>query len=266
MKALRSEFLKTFTTRTWWILALLMALYVAFTATILAFAFSGIAGLASEELVFLDSSDTARSVYSTALSVGYVFPLLVGALAVTGEFRHHTIVPTFLTIARRGTALGAKLISQCIIGFLFGLIAFGSTIIAALIILTANGHTTGLGEVETWLMILRGVVAMGIWAMIGVGLGSLVPNQAAVLVIAIAFTQFLEPILRMVAMFSPVSAKIGSFLPGAASDAFCGSSAFSVMQMGSSSLQWWAGCLVLLAYAGVFAALGYLLRWRRDVD
>jgi len=35
---------------------------------------------------------------------------------------------------------------------------------------------------------------------------------------------------------------------------------------GAAGPQWWAGGLVLLAYALVLLALGHLLSWRRDVS
>ncbi|MGO7984167.1 hypothetical protein ACC691_40745, partial [Rhizobium johnstonii] len=41
-------------------------------------------------------------IYGFAVSVGYVFPVLLGALATTGEFRHETLTPTFLAAARGG--------------------------------------------------------------------------------------------------------------------------------------------------------------------
>ena len=47
-----------------------------------------------------------------------------------------------------------------------------------------------------------------------VGLGTLVTNQVAALVIVIAFTQFVEPILRVAASLSDITANIGKFLPG----------------------------------------------------
>ena len=89
---------------------------------------------------------------------------------------------------------------------------------------------------------------MALWATIGVGLGSLVPNQVAAIVIVIAFTQFVEPILRLAASLNDVTATIGQFLPGAASDALVGASFYSIASVGAAeSLDWWQGGLVLLA-------------------
>ena len=109
---------------------------------------------------------------------------------------------------------------------------------------------------------------MAIWALIGVGLGALIPSQVAAIVIVLAFTQFVEPIQRLVSSFWDWTAGIAQYLPGAAGDALVGSSIFT--NLGGMSgetqvLDWWQGGLVLLAYAVVAGAIGYLTSWRRDV-
>ena len=51
-------------------------------------------------------------------------------------------------------------------------------------------------------------------------------------------------------------------------DALVGSSIFTVMGTGSGPvavLDWWQGGLVLLGFAILAAAIGYLTSWRRDV-
>jgi ABC-2 type transport system permease protein len=100
-----------------------------------------------------------------------------------------------------------------------------------------------------------------------VGLGALVPNQVAAIVIVIAFTQFVEPILRLAASLSEVTASIGRFLPGAASDALVGASFYSIASAGGTqSLDWWQGGLVLLAIGVLATLIGGATTWRRDVQ
>jgi hypothetical protein len=97
-----------------------------------------------------------------------------------------------------------------------------------------------------------------------------VRNQVAAVVGVIAFTQFLEPILRTVAGFVDSVADAARFLPGAASDALVGASIYSSLNSATGDtvapLEWWAGGLVLLAYGTVLLLLGYLFSWRRDVS
>lgn len=272
-QASKAEFIKVFSTKSWWIIAIIMFLYIAFTAGLIA----GMLSLSDEMATALsaagsDSVQIAPMIYGIALSVGFVFPLLVGALSVTAEYRYHTIVPTFLTVAKRPIALVAKLWTQFLFGLLFGVIAFVASILASVFFLAGAGIDTGLSDPETWLGFLRSILTMALWSAIGVGVGSIIPNQAAVLIIIIGFTQFLEPILRAVSMLNETAATIGQFLPGAVSDAVGGSSFYSMTMMGGSgtsgsfSLSWWGAGLIMLAYALVASLIGYWVRWSRDVN
>ena len=129
VRALASEFQKVFTTRMWWLLAILLVAYVAF----LAGGLGAFLGWASENPdAAADAGNTtippgeflAPLIYSFASSVGYVFPVLLGALAVTGEFRHKTLTPTFLAEPNRSLVLGAKFGSHLVLGAGLGVIAF----------------------------------------------------------------------------------------------------------------------------------------------
>ncbi|QAY72455.1 ABC transporter permease [Agromyces protaetiae] len=275
MRALASEFQKVFTTRMWWVLLIVLAAYVAFMSGGLG-AFFGWVTANPEQAAAAGGGggtglppglDLAPLLYSFASSVGYVFPVLLGALAVTSEFRHKTLTPTFLATPNRGAVLSAKLVSQLVFGALFGVVGFAVSVGAGAGVLAAWGLDTGLDSTDTWALIGRGVLALALWGAIGVGLGSVVPNQVAAIVIVIAFTQFLEPILRFVSSLSDITAQIGKFLPGAASDALVGASFYSVAGMGATtSLEWWQGGLVLAGYAVILTIIGGLTTWRGDVS
>ena len=207
-------------------------------------------------------------IYSIASSIGYVFPVLFGTLATTSEFRHQTLTPTFLAQPHRETVLGAKLVTLAVIGAIYGVAALVASVGLGASILAATGHPAALGDSDTWALLARVILAMAIWAVIGVGLGALIPSQVAAIVIVLAFTQFIEPILRLVSSFWDWTAGIAQFLPGAASDALVGSSIFTSLGAATAqtqSLQWWQGGLVLLAMAFIAAGIGYLTSWRKDV-
>ncbi|MFB9307887.1 ABC-type transport system involved in multi-copper enzyme maturation permease subunit [Agromyces hippuratus] len=273
VRAIGSEFQKVFTTRMWWLLAILLAAYVAFMAgglgTFLGWATENpeAAASAGGNTTVPPGTELAPLIYSFASSVGYVFPVLLGALAVTGEFRHKTLTPTFLAEPHRTVVLSAKFISQLVVGAGLGVIAFAVSVGAGAAALAGFGLDTGLDSSDTWALIGRGVLAMALWGAIGVGLGVLVVNQVAAIVIVIAFTQFVEPILRVVASLSDVTASIGRFLPGAASDALVGASFYNIASLGSTdTLEWWQGGLVLLGIAVVATVIGGATTWRRDVS
>jgi ABC-2 type transport system permease protein len=273
LRAIAAEFQKVFTTRIWWLLAILLAAYVAFLSGGLG-AFLGWVisdPEAAAQSGGLDGpppgTELAPLLYSFASSVGYVFPVLLGALAVTGEFRHRTLTPTFLAEPHRTNVLSAKFLSQLVVGAGLGVIAFAVSVAAGAGALAAWELDTGFDSSDTWALVGRGILAMALWGAVGVGLGVLVTNQVAAIVIVIAFTQFVEPILRFAASLNDVTASIGQFLPGAASDALVGASFYNIASAGSTELlEWWQGGLVLLGIAVVATVIGGSTTWRRDVS
>jgi len=267
--AIRSELLKVTTTRAWWILALILFGYVGFTAAVLALLF----GTLGDQLAAqpggqgLPAGTVPPIVYSTVTAVGYVFPLILGTLAVTSEVRNQTLTPTFLAQPRRGNVLVAKLVILAVAGAVFGVIGLVASMGLGATVLQLTGNETALDSSDTWALAGRTVLAMALWAIVGVGVGSLIQNQVAAIVVVLAFTQFIEPILRFGASIWDWTAEVGRFLPGAASDALVGSSIFTAFGMTSDvePLQWWQGGLVLLAIAVVVSVIGYLTAWRRDI-
>ncbi len=273
LRSVAAEFAKIFTTRLWWMLAIVLFCYIGLLAGGLGALFAGIqTGVISPDTVntggggMTDFPSLPPLIYSFASSVGYVFPVLLGALATTGEFRHQTLTPTFLATPRRGVVLGAKTVTLILIGAGFGIVALAASVGIGGGILSAFGVDALLLDAQTWLLVARTLLAMGLWAAIGVGLGVLVPNQVAAIVIVLAFTQFVEPLLRLAASFLEVTARIGNFLPGAASDALVGASVFTMANPAAAApLDWWQGGLVLLGYALVATVIGYAVSWKKDV-
>lgn len=268
-----AEILKVFTTRAWWVLAIIMFVYVGFTAAI----FGGAIGYATDQTttdqttidggVSLGGLDPTGLVFSLASSVGYVFPVLLGCLLVTAEYRSHTIVPTFLAQPNRTVVLLAKGAVGLVVGFVLGVIGVASSVLpgAAALQLT---HAGLLDDIDGW-MLVRIVVVFMLWCLVGVALGALLQNQVVTIVVIIAFTQFLEPILRSLSALWTWTEQVARFLPGSSADTFVGRSIYNEMaaQTGTSSaLEWWQGGLLLLSYAVVFGVAAALTRWRRDVS
>lgn len=273
LRPVAAEFSKIFSTRMWWILSLVLFGYIALIAGGLAAFFGGLEnGSISPDAVnsgggadLSTLGDLPPLIYSFAASVGYVFPVLLGALATTGEFRHQTLTPTFLATPKRGRVLSAKIITMFTVGAGLGLVALAASAGIGAVVLGGFGIDPMFADGETWALIGRTVLAMALWAVIGVGLGVLVPSQVASIVIVLAFTQFVEPLLRFASAFTQVTADIGKFLPGAASDALVGASFFTLASPGGAVLESWQGGLVLLAYGLLATAGGYFTSWKRDV-
>ncbi len=266
--ATRSEATKQFSTAMWWILALVLAVYVGFTAAVLGFVFAAAAtGSLPGEGASLPTEGLAELLYSTATSVGYVFPLLIGTLMVTAEFRHKTLTPTFLAVPRRGLVLWAKLLVGILLGVLYGVVGIVASVAASAGFLAGYGLDTELTSVDIWAQFGRMLLAYALWVLIGIGVGALVRNQVGAIVGVLVFTQFLEPVGRAAASFVEGLSDVTQYLPGAAGDALVGASVFSMgMPADGAQLEWWAGGLVLLGYAAVLVVLGHVTSWRRDVS
>lgn len=265
----RSETTKQFTTSAWWVLAVVLFAYIGFTAAVLAFVLSMSAtGALGGDAPQAPEDGLAQMLYSTATSVGYVFPLLIGTLMVTAEFRHSTLTPTFLATPRRGTVLGGKLVVGALLGLLYGVIGVIAAVAPSAAFLAGYGLSTELSSVDTWTMFGRMLLAYVLWVFIGIGIGALVRNQVGAIVGVLVFTQFIEPVARAAASFVEGLQRVVGYLPGAASDALVGASVFTGMAPGAmdDALEWWVGGLVLLAYGAVLVLLGYLASWRRDVS
>jgi ABC-2 type transport system permease protein len=266
---LRSEYTKVVTTRMWWVLAIVLFAYVGVSAVgiALVFGFQLDSGAAPDPTQPTPAAEMLPPlVYSFASSIGYVFPLLIGALAVTNEFRHQTVTPTFLATPKRGGVLAGKLAVAAGFGALYGVIGVLSAVGLGAAVMAGFGIDPLLGESETWAILGRMLIAMALWGAIGVAVGVLIPSQVGSIVVILAFTQFVEPIVRVAAGLVEPLANVAQFLPGAASDALVGASFYALAgPVAGDSLEPWQGGLVLAGYAVVLAAIGYAVSWRRDV-
>jgi ABC-type transport system involved in multi-copper enzyme maturation permease subunit len=263
-RAVAAEFRKIFSTRLWWVLGLILFGYVGASAAGIGFLLS----VAPGETTPIPEDFLAPLVYSMTTASGFVFPVIFGAMSITGEVRHRTLATAFLATPRRGTVLAAKAVAGFAIGGLLGVLGLLGSVGLGAPVLAATGQQTLLGDGDTWLLFGRIVLAMAVWGLVGVGVGVMVPSQIGSIVAILAFTQFVEPLLRTAAAFVEGVDAVGRFLPGAAGDALVGASFFTVFAGaggGAEPLEWWQGGLVLVAYAAVFGTVGAFTTWRRDL-
>lgn len=268
-RSVSSEWAKITATKTWWILALTFLAYAAMMAAPFGFLFGELAGESGPDTF----PDGAHMVYSTTATFGYVIPLVFGALAATNELRHATLGITFAVEPRRGIVLGGKAAVLAVVGVVFALAGLAGAVGVGAPLLRVGGLPTMLADGATWTLFARVILAIAIWAIIGFGVGLIVKNQAFAIVLAIGFTQFIEPVARIGAQFWDWSAALAKFLPGAAMDSFVGSSILNDMSATDPSmpevantLGMGAGIAVLLAYAVISCTIGWVLRLRADVS
>lgn len=264
--ALTSEWRKLVTTRLWWVLLACMVAGAAFMAGVVAFSFAFADQLGSEAAAppGMDDRTMAATIYGLAVSFGYVFPAILGALAVTGEVRHRTIDSTVLADPSRGRIIGAKLIAVLPMAALYGVAGMAGAVATGAAGLAVAGSPTYLDDATLWGSIGMGVVALTVWGFVGVGLGAAVPHQVVVIVALIGWTQLVEPILRLVLGLVEPLAGVAAYLPGAAGDAMVGASFYSTTGAGDL-LAPWAGFAVLVTYGAAAALIGWLTTFRRDL-
>ncbi|GAA3294585.1 hypothetical protein Dvina_50980 [Dactylosporangium vinaceum] len=107
-----------------------------------------------------------------------LFPLMLGIMAMAGEYRHRTIADTYLATPGRTVVLLRKFTLYTFIGAGFGVLGAG---IAAII------------ADNVPFKVLAGVVAWNaLFAAIGVGLGALVRSQVGAIAGALAWLALIE--------------------------------------------------------------------------
>jgi ABC-2 type transport system permease protein len=209
----------------------------------------------------LDDPAMVRSVYGSGFRSAYIFALVLGIIGMAGEYRHQTITPTFLATPRRGRVVAAKLATYALIGLVFGVVTTAVAVLLGAPVIAAKGYPVRIASDAVPQTLGLAVLGVGVWAVFGLGLGTLIRNQVAAILVAVGVAVLIDPLLTL-ALHALHLDGVAKFLPGSASSAV-------IQGVGTSPdqplLPWWGGVLVLLCYGGVFAALGAWLTRRRDI-
>ena len=180
----RAELLKLRTTRT----------FVALVAAALALSLL-VVGLTTALSNDLSEADV-RELFTADFSG--LFILLLGVMAMAGEWRHKTITSTFLAAPDRLRLLTAKTLSYAAAGAVLSLIVTLAIMAVGTLILSVRGEATI--EISDLADILwRNLVVAAVFGSFGVGIGAVVRNQVAAIVGVLIFTAAVEPTLVAVA-------------------------------------------------------------------
>ena len=265
--AVKAEFRKFFTTRMWWGMAIGVFLAGALFALLFALVVAGSrqqggSGSGGPAFPGLDNTAMVSTVYTAGLSLAYLLTLVVGVMSIGSEYRHKTITSTFLSTPKRVRVMVAKVISLLGIGafyglvFLLGSVGVGGTAIA----IKGFSPFPEAGPIARALAL--SLLVLGLWSLLGLGAGILIPNQVAAILIAVGAAWILEPVLGLLLGLVSWGQSIVPYMPSQATSAMVGQvNTSSTVQL----LSWWAGALVLVAYAAVLAGIGSMLTVRRDV-
>ncbi|MFI0479461.1 ABC transporter permease [Actinomadura sp. 9N215] len=254
---IRAELLKIRSTRMW---LGMLALSLGFSLMGLA-VYVALAGVEMDgETTIPPVTDpaTVRAFYASA-SGGVLFMMILGIMGITGEYRHQTISGTFLITPVRGRLLAAKLISYFLFGAGFGLATVLVTVAVALPALAVKGGSTSPLDHDVPLILGGTVLAMALYALVGLGLGALIRNQIAAIIVAVGWVQLVEGIVTI------ALPEAGQWLPAGAVRAITRTTSAFGGPGELDTLPAWGGTLLLVGYGLAFAAVATVTTVRRDI-
>jgi ABC-2 type transport system permease protein len=238
----RAEVLKLGTIRTPLVLLIAAQLVVA----------AGVSGLFVSGADPSDPLTPLRAIAHAGLVS--VFSLILGILAVAGEYRHRTITDTYLGTPRRGRVVTAKIGVYAVAGVFSGLLSSVSAVAITAVWLAGKGGSLDLSQPAVWRTVVGCVVWNVCFAAIGVGVGALIRNVIAAIAVALAWLALVEGIVGQLV------GDLSRWLPFRSGQAL-----ENVPFPGIPLLPQWGGGAVLAAYALVFVLIAVSTTVRRDV-
>ena len=246
-RLVHSELLKLRTTRT---ARVLLALAAAGTAALIVIVLL-LAGQPGQPALGPDALRQLVLVPAQPLTLA---ALVLGVLGMAGELRHGTATSTFLVTPRRGRVVAAKLAAAAVTGLAMSLASSAAVLAVGLPWLRAKGIDVAIADAGVAARVAGLAVAVALYAVLGTGLGALLRNQVAAVVVGLLWwSQGVERVLTGI-LHQP---GLERWLPlGAAS---------ALTAPGDGTLPMWAGALVFAAYGLGLALLGGRLVARRDL-
>lgn len=242
-RSFRAELLKLLTTRALYgVLAGEVAVVVLTAASTVASAKADtLTGALHDQVFFL----------LVAINVG-LFSLIIGMRTVTDEYRHETIVHAFLADPKRRKTLVAKAVASAIAAVALSAVALAAMSLVAVPLASAKGgsFTVAGSDVSAAGGFL---LANGLWAIVGVGVASLVRHQVAAIVGGVVWIYVVEN------LGAGFLGDAGAYLPGQAAYAL------AQAQANSTAVEPTAAAAVMTSYAVVLFLLALFVTRRRDV-
>ncbi len=204
-----------------------------------------------------------REFLGIGLQVALVLSPIAVVLCITGEYRHRVLTTTLLVTPRRPDVLVAKAVASMAWGLLLG--------VTSLVVVAAEGipwfaatHGTFHALAHQIAPVVPGLLCdFALLALFGVGIGVLVKNQVAGVLLTIGGTLVVETII--LALFRHLLHIDLNWLPNPAAASLAGGIFGRTGGTNNVLLSWWAGALVLVAWGAIPAVIGYFTTFRRDV-
>lgn len=183
--------------------------------------------------------------------------LLLGILAVAGEYRHGTIVPTLLSSPRRRRFVAAKLGSQAGLGAVLALAVFAVGLMVGTTYLATRDVSVDLLSSDVLLTVCAVALVVMLYGVIGAAAGAVVRNQTAAVAGALIWVFAVENAIPLV-LRNP---ELKRWLPGGLADRLL-HVADPIAGMGNP----WPTLGMFAGVAAVFAGAAYVATRTADVQ
>lgn len=292
MHTLKSEIVKLRgLASTWWCMALTIVLPVIFSFIIALVqkAMSkvdvhnnGAAGSKSSAAITVGPSDKSdliasqegifRLVISFA-SISLIVLAIFAVLAVTAEHSTTSIQASLTAVPRRGMFFTAKFVAVAIYVFVAQLIAMAVSLAAAELAFMGD-NISGLSGSNVWklplTLFLGSPAIMVVVSAMAYGFGMICKSTAGGIMCVIGAVVILQTIVSIIMLasnFAKWTSILIQILPGSAVSQFLEASANSGLQLPPNAyvFTWWQSGLVVLAWAVIMYAIGYVIEKHRDI-
>ena len=248
MRVLSAEMLKLRTTRVTYVLVGIGVL---------------LSGVITAAIVGSGSLDENHPAFSLTQGVSFSTTLatIMGILLVTNEYRHGTIMTTFLAEPRRVRVLAAKLATALIGGVIIGAAALAVSAAVAIPWAAARGDDLPI-DGEALEASGRLLLAFALSAAIGAAVGAILQNQVGAIVTVFVWFLVVESIITVLSglVFGEVGEPdpITPYLPGSSLNGIVGGQGNEFALRGGWS------ALLALGYFALLSVIGALSMTRRD--
>ena len=279
LRLVKAEIMKIRTTSTWWLFLIGFTVFTALALTSNGFSHhfqlypqqdipdrAQALAQAAQARTPSGVAAIAASMMTSGQFLGVLFVLLLGILVVTNEFAHQTATATFLTVPRRAAVIMAKLAATACFGALFWLVATVLDGVVTAFYLHSQHVSTPLTGWTVVRSVLLNLLAFVLWAVFGLGLGTLIRSQVgsiiAGIVVYLGGLAAAELLFHAIYYFYREGWVLGA-------PVIAPSVAATVMITPGRAFPHappqWAGLAVMVGYALVLTVGGIVLTLRRDV-
>lgn len=282
MRLIRGEIMKIRTTNTWWLFLIGMFVVTALALTVNAIGHhydlypqAGDRGDNGQSLAVQAAyyhthaglAKIAADLMTSGQFFGSLFAMLIGILVVTNEFFHQTATATFMTNPHRTAVIMAKLAAAVSFAVLFWLLSTVMNVITTPIFLHSQHVSISLFDSTVLQSVGLNLLAFVMWAIFGVGLGTLIRSQIGSVVTGMAAYLIGEVAVALIFQLiyhfyhHSIVLAAGVIAPAVAAQVMT-----SPTRIYDHAAPQWVGLLVMIGYAVLMGGIGLRLTRTRDIS